>query len=85
MARQCPHFLKPNVKPLRDHLGGWQDKMPYGFHLFVSNHLSLSDDEIMKQFMAERKIASWEEKYKTTEDRVLGYIKMVKDKYCAQE
>lgn len=85
MAPDCPHFLKPNSKPLRDHLGGWQDKMPYGFHLFISNHLSLEDGEILKQFKAERKIDDDWGKYNTCDDIVLDYIKMVKAKYNKAE
>merc|ERR1712048_659770 len=55
-SRDCPHFLKVNSKPLRDHLGGWQEKLPRGFHLYVSNHLSMDDEQILINFMKERKI-----------------------------
>ena len=78
----CPHFLKPVSKSLRDHLGGWQEKMPRGFHLFVNNHLSQSEDEILEQYKKERNIADFA-KYKKSDEEVLDYIRLVKEAYVA--
>lgn len=78
----CPHFLVPNSKSLRDHLGGWQEKMPRGFHLFVNNHLSKSEEEILEQYKKERGITNFD-KYNKTDQEVLEYIQLVKSAYVA--
>lgn len=53
---ECPHFLKAKDRKIRSHMGAWQGTVPRGFHLFISDHLSLSVDEIYDQFMQERNI-----------------------------
>ena len=79
-SRDCPHFLKYSVKRLRDHLGGWQEKMPRGFHQFIRNHMALSDAEVYQQYVKQMGIGSIE-KYDVTKDDVMGYIAMVKRQY----
>jgi len=76
----CPHFLKPNSKRLRDHLGGWQTKMPRGFHLFVNNHMGSTEEEIYQMFVTQRGIKEIE-KYGLTKDATVEYVKMVKMSY----
>ena len=80
-SRDCPHFLIANSKRLRDHLGGWQEKLPRGFHMFVSNHMSLSDEEILTGFKKERQIQDLT-KFNSTEEEALEYVKMVKESYA---
>jgi len=80
-SRDCPHFLKVNKKPLRDHLGGWQEKLPRGFHMFVSNHMSLSSEEILTAFIKERNIHDLT-KYNSNEEEALEYVRMVKTSYA---
>jgi hypothetical protein len=79
-SRDCPHFLKYSVKRLRDHLGGWQEKMPRGFHQFIRNHMALSNVEVYQQYVKQMGIGSIE-KYDVTQDDVMGYIAMVKRQY----
>jgi len=78
----CPHFLKPSAKRLRDHLGGWQEKMPRGFHAFINNHISLSNEEIYEQFLKERGISNVET-LDVDKDYVIDYINLVKSGYSA--
>lgn len=80
-SRDCPHFLKVNSKRLRDHLGGWQEKLPRGFHMFVSNHMSLTDEEILAGFKKERKIYDLT-KNGSTDQEALEYVKMVRESYA---
>merc|ERR1712194_691246 len=76
----CPHYLKYSVKRLRDHLGGWQEKMPRGFHCFVRNHMALSDAEIYQQYLKQSGIKSID-KYNVTQADVMEYIELVKHGY----
>lgn len=76
----CPHFLKPSAKRLRDHLGGWQEKMPRGFHFYISNHISLKDEEIYSHYLKERNITSIEN-YDVDKQYVIDYIRLVKNGY----
>jgi hypothetical protein len=76
----CPHFLKPNPKRLRDHLGGWQEKMPRGFHLFVNNHMGSTEEEIYGLFVTERGIKEIE-KYGLTREKAVEYVRTVKAGY----
>jgi len=80
-SRECPWFLVVTGKRLRDHLGGWQEKLPRGFHMYVNNHLSLTDEEILAGFKKERQIDDLT-KYKSTEEEALAYVKMVKKSYA---
>jgi len=79
-AKDCPHFLKANTKPLRDHLGGWQELLPWGFHAFISRKRWLEDQQIYDQFLVEKNISDFS-KYNATMESVLGYIKLVKKAY----
>jgi len=80
-SRDCPHFLRVNKKPLRDHLGGWQEKLPRGFHAYVNNHMSLSTDEILAGFKKERNIHDLT-KFNSSEEEALEYVRMVKESYA---
>jgi hypothetical protein len=80
-SRDCPHFLIANNKRLRDHLGGWQEKLPRGFHMFVGNHMSLCDEEILTGFKKERQIQDLT-KFNSTEEEALEYVRMVKESYA---
>lgn len=82
-SRDCPHFLKVNSKRLRDHLGGWQEKLPRGFHMYVNNHLSMDNDQILKNFMKEKNIDDLS-KFGSNTEEALEYVKMVKESYIKQ-
>lgn len=78
-SERCPHFLVPKNKQIRSHMGGWQAKLPRGFHSYVQNHLSLTIDEIYEQFVKERGLKL--DYYDVTAEYVKEYIEMVKTGY----
>lgn len=80
----CPHFLKPNSKRLRDHLGGWQEKMPRGFHMFVNNHMGNTEEDIYGLFVKQRGISEIE-KYGLTAEKAIEYVRIVKESYKAAQ
>merc|ERR1712110_541276 len=75
MSKDCPHFLKP-VRAIRSHMSGWQWKLPYGFHSYVSNHSAKSVDDIYEGFEKERsgEKKAWFGKYP---QEVKSYIAMI--------
>lgn len=77
MARDCPFFLVPSSKKMRNHMGGWQGMLPKGFHLFIANNGHKTEDQLFGEFLSRENIKNLAF-YKTDEKDVRDYIKLVK-------
>lgn len=71
MSPLCPFFLQTSEKFNR-HLGGWQGKMPLGFHRFVKARANQTVEKLYQQ--ATIKWKGFPDKFNVTAEFARDYI-----------
>ncbi|KAL4480346.1 hypothetical protein ABPG74_020862 [Tetrahymena malaccensis] len=81
MSPLCPFFLKTSEKFNR-HLGGWQGKLPLGFHRFVKARANQTVDKLYQQ--ATTKWKGFPAKFNVTPEFAKDYISKTLSSYVAK-
>lgn len=84
VSKTCPWFLyvRSKARSLRNHLGGWQNFLPIGFHTYVHANLAKSVDEIYTEYIINKGHANDMKAAGVNEEECKKYIGDVKAHYA---
>lgn len=84
VSKTCPWFLyvRNKDRSLRNHLGGWQNFLPIGFHHFVKTNPTKTTDEIYEEFIVKHNNVKNMEAAGVTVEQCKQYITDVKNHYA---
>jgi hypothetical protein len=84
VSKTCPWFLyvRNKDRSLRNHLGGWQNFLPAGFHLFVRANPGKTVNEIFDEFIVKQNNVQKMDAAGVTEEECKKYIADVKTHYA---